>query len=66
MADNIIYDRGKGNWSFFLYKPEQTIGPYIGQLQITKDFHTVNNEGLCLISVPSPNVAFVENISEED
>ena len=66
MAENIVQERGIGNWEFCLYNPtpNEKLGPYFGILQITKDFHTIvdeENRNCCLVVIPSPNVAYVVN-----
>ena len=61
-VDNNVIDRGKGNWIFALYKPEEfEIGPFEGILSVSKDFHFVQREDdeKCIVNIPSPNVAYV-------
>jgi hypothetical protein len=56
--------RGIGNWRFCLYNPpsNQLIGPFQGELETSKEFHIItDSEGICLIAVPSPNIAYVIN-----
>lgn len=64
MAENILQDKGQGNWVFCLYQPtpNSDLGPFTGKLEITKDFHCVKTENnICLVIVPSPNIAYVTN-----
>ena len=64
MAENYVLDKGLGNWKFYIYHPEgPTVNTYKGKLEITKEFHTVtDNRQRCVVSVPNPNIAYVENI----
>lgn len=65
MSDIIPTNRGLGNWSFAVYKPEDApkLGPFKGYLIITKDHHTVCDDAslkVTLINIPSQNVAWVK------
>jgi hypothetical protein len=66
--DNYIDNRGVGAWTFYLYKPDSTtFGPFIGELTVSKDFHSVytvpDNQGTreCICNFPNQNVAAVIN-----
>lgn len=64
MSDNTLLNRGIGNWQFCLYKPEDTIiGPFNGNLIITKDFYSVLKDDMCVINIPSPNIAYALNVA---
>jgi len=70
--DNIIHDRGEGNWLFEIYQPNIKIGPIEGKLKVSKDHHVVyaevydeNDRFLtekCIASFPSQNVAYVVDL----
>jgi hypothetical protein len=69
-STNTQTDCGHGEWVITIYKPDgHQCGPYRGFLQINKDFHTVityvkkenATEIRTVASIPSQNVAFVEN-----
>ena len=64
MAENTLQNRGYGEWQFQLYQPDtvKPLGPFGGNLEISKDFHSVvATNGISLFIVPSPNVAYVLN-----
>lgn len=63
-VDNILQARGLGEWQVCTYNPEIAIGPVSGFLVVGKDFHVIYSEEnmkVCLVNVPSQNVAFVIN-----
>jgi len=67
MADNSLHNRGYGKWLITIYAPQKEIGPYIGDLYITKDSYYVcesdpGEEEVILVTVPSQNVSYCENI----
>lgn len=64
MADNILTNRGVGQWQFTLYNPDnKVIGIFNGRLEVSKEHHVVIDKetGETVVSVPSQNVSFVVN-----
>lgn len=62
--DNTSQSRGFGKWKFTTYSPAVSIGPFEGNLFISKDFHAVMKDTTnCIFNVPSQNVAFVVNLN---
>jgi hypothetical protein len=63
-GDNILNNRGTGNWEIYTYNPNQSIGIFEGVLVVGKDFHAVfadESMTVCLVNVASQNVAYVIN-----
>lgn len=64
---NMVSTKGYGKWRITTYRPEQLFGVYEGDLEISKDFHSIwkyDNEGkkiACIAVFPNPNVAAAES-----
>ena len=64
MAENYLQDKGNGNWIIGIYNPLKDIGPFVGILEVGKDFHCVkNSKGDCVVNIPSQNVAYCVNMN---
>ena len=72
MGDNVLQKKGYGEWVVHLYNPVIEIGPFVGELIVSRDFHTINSIiedtdededhfDEVIVSVPSPNVAYCVN-----
>jgi len=72
MGDNVLQKKGYGEWVVHLYNPVIEIGPFSGELTVSRDFHTINaimedddmdedNLDEVIASIPSPNVAYCVN-----
>ena len=63
MSNVLMNNSGFGAWVFEIYNPNKIKGPIAGYLIISKDHHIVYEDQNCkkmLISIPSQNVAYVE------
>ena len=67
MEDNSLHNRGYGKWLITIYAPSKEIGPFEGELIISKDSYYVaesdKEEGeIILVTIPSQNVSYCENL----
>ena len=65
MADLIPASRGFGTRHIEIYEQSKILDPITGFLMITKDHHTVFEDGtfkVTLLSIPSQNVSFIRKI----
>ena len=64
MADNSLHNRQYGKWTIAIYSPQLVLGPYEGNLWISKDSYyvdVVEDPEIILVTVPSQNVSYCEN-----
>jgi hypothetical protein len=61
--NNLIDERGKGDWQFYTYNPARLTPVISGKLVVTQSYHLVyatdGTQDKMIASIPSQNVAYV-------
>jgi hypothetical protein len=66
IGDNVLNNRGEGEWEITTYNPEKSIGIFKGWLLVGKDFHVIfedESHTICVMNVASQNVAYAINVA---